>query len=71
MTRSTVFSLLFAIIAGACADRARINPDCRWTEDGDFPLDLRNPAHRRHLTTMFASPRIAGDRPAGDTARTN
>lgn len=71
MTRSTVFSLLFAIIAGACADRARINPDCRWTEDGDFPLDLRNPAHRRHLNDDVRLAEIAGGRPAGDTARTN
>jgi hypothetical protein len=33
----------------ACGGRERINPDCEWTHDAAFPLDLRETAHHTHL----------------------
>jgi hypothetical protein len=43
--------LLCLVLLGACGcvDRTRLNPTCDWTHDSAFPLDLTNPAHRRHL----------------------
>jgi hypothetical protein len=44
------FSLGLVLLgACGCIDRTRLNSTCAWTHDSAFPLDLANPAHRRHL----------------------
>ena len=40
---------LILLAACGCIDRTRLNATCAWTQDSAFPLDLTNPAHRRHL----------------------
>ncbi len=39
----------FAERCPGCIERSRINKSCEWTGDSAFPIDLNNPADRRHL----------------------
>src|SRR5438105_2336186 len=41
--------LVVLACASGCIDRARQNPNCEWTRDLTFPLDLTNPQNRQHL----------------------
>lgn len=48
MRRLSTIAVLLGL-AIACSGRERINPDCEWTHDAAFPMDLREAGHQTHL----------------------
>jgi hypothetical protein len=50
MRRLVIISILLLVCSVAFAEPDRRNTDCQWPQETAFPLDLRNPEQRRHLT---------------------
>lgn len=48
--RRILLSLLLALSLSACVRREGLNDTCQWPPESPAPLDVRDPAHLRHLT---------------------
>lgn len=46
---SPILALAGVVLLAGCVRREGRNTVCQWPDEAPAPLDLRNPAHRRHL----------------------
>jgi len=46
---AAIGAALIRLVCPGCVDRPRANSGCEWTADTEFPVDVTNRAHWRHL----------------------